>query len=293
VAPILEHDIPAIEVRGLRKVYGETVALDGVDLDVHRGEVFALLGPNGAGKTTMVEVLEGFRPLDGGTVKVLDTDPYRASEHWRSRIGVVLQAATEFEDLTVYEVLRHFGRYYPDSQDAEELVDLVGLRAKRDVRTSKLSGGMQRRMDVALGIIGRPEVLFLDEPTTGFDPQSRRDFWQLIRDLAASGTTIMLTTHYLEEAENLADRVAVIAGGRILDVGPPETLGGRDLEASTVSWIGPNGLESVHTTAPTKVTADLFDQFKGEAPGLTVTRPTLEDVYLQMIGVESADPEDR
>jgi ABC-2 type transport system ATP-binding protein len=152
---------------------------------------------------------------------------------------------------------------------------------------------MQRRMDVALGIIGRPEVLFLDEPTTGFDPQSRRGFWKLIRDLADAGTTIMLTTHYLEEAENLADRVAVIAGGRILDVGRPETLGGRDQEATTVAWIGPDGPESIHTTAPTKVAADLYDQFKGEAPGLTVTRPTLEDVYLQMIGAQSHDMEDR
>ncbi|MEV0569258.1 ABC transporter ATP-binding protein [Dactylosporangium sp. NPDC050588] len=275
---------PAIEVRGLRKLYGETVALHDIDFEVHRGEIFAVLGPNGAGKTTTVEILEGFRPRDGGTVEVLGQDPFRAGEEWRARIGVVLQTTGEFEDLNVGEVVRHFARYYPDAQDPDELIDRVGLTEKRDARASKLSGGQQRRLDVALGIIGRPEVLFLDEPTTGFDPQSRRDFWQLIRDLAAGGTTIVLTTHYLEEAEQLADRVAVIAGGRIVDIGVPQTLGGRDTEATVVSWMGPDGPETVHTTTPTKFAADLHARLGGEAPGLTVHRPSLEDVYLQMIG---------
>ncbi|GAA2638035.1 ABC transporter ATP-binding protein [Dactylosporangium fulvum] len=282
---------PAIEVRGLRKLYGSAVALHDIDLEVRRGEIFAVLGPNGAGKTTLVEILEGFRPRDGGTVEVLGTDPYRAGEDWRGRIGVVLQTTGEFEDLNVGEVVRHFARYYPDAQDPGELLARVGLTEKRGARASKLSGGQQRRLDVALGIIGRPEVLFLDEPTTGFDPEARRDFWGLIRDLAASGTTIVLTTHYLEEAEQLADRVAVIVGGRILDVGVPQTLGGRDTEATIVSWTGPDGPETVSTTTPTKFAADLHARFGGEAPGLTVHRPSLEDVYLQMIGAAGATTE--
>ena len=286
--PLGEDSSPAIEVRGLRKLYGQTVALHDIDFDVRRGEIFAVLGPNGAGKTTTVEILEGFRPRDGGTVKVLGEDPFRAGEDWRARIGVVLQTTGEFEDLNVGEVVRHFARYYPDAQDPEELIDRVGLTAKRDARASKLSGGQQRRLDVALGIIGRPEVLFLDEPTTGFDPQSRRDFWQLIRDLAAGGTTIVLTTHYLEEAEQLADRVAVIVGGRILDIGVPQTLGGRDTEATVVSWLGPAGPQTVRTTTPTNFAAALHAPLRREAPRLTVHRPSLEDVYLQMIGAAAA-----
>jgi ABC-2 type transport system ATP-binding protein len=285
-----EHDdgSPAIEVRGLHKRYGSMVALHSVDLDVQRGEIFALLGPNGAGKTTMVEIMEGFRSHDGGTVKVLGASPYKADEHWRARIGVVLQTSGEFEDLTVSEVLHHFARYYPDPEDPEELIERVGLGAKRKARAEKLSGGQQRRMDVALGLIGRPDLLFLDEPTTGFDPQSRREFWQLIRDHAETGMTIVLTTHYLEEAEFLADRVGVIVGGRIIEVGLPATLGGRDHEMATVSWIGPDGPESAQTTAPTKFAADLHARFQGEAPGLTVSRPTLEDAYLQMITAAGA-----
>ncbi|MEZ0094203.1 ABC transporter ATP-binding protein [Streptacidiphilus sp. EB129] len=291
LTPAAEPQAPVIEVRGLRKLYGEAVALHAVDLEVRRGEVFALLGPNGAGKTTMVEILEGFRGHDGGTVRVLGTDPWKAPEQWRARVGVVLQSTSEFEDMTVAEVVREFGRYYPDARDPDELIELVGLTAHRGKRTSKLSGGQQRRMDVALGIIGRPELLFLDEPTTGFDPKSRRDFWHLIRQLVAGGTTIMLTTHYLEEAEFLADRVAVIVDGRILETGIPETLGGRDHETATVSWIGPDGPQSLRTTSPTRVIADLHDRFAGEAPGLTVSRPSLEDVYLEMIGAASAGTE--
>ncbi|GAA3453637.1 ABC transporter ATP-binding protein [Dactylosporangium matsuzakiense] len=291
--PLGNEGGPAIEVKGLRKLYGSSVALHDVDLEVHPGEIFAVLGPNGAGKTTLVEILEGFRPRDGGTVSVLGTDPYRAGEDWRARIGVVLQTTGEFEDLNVGEVLEHFAGYYPDAQDPDELIERVGLGAKRKARASKLSGGQQRRLDVALGIVGRPEVLFLDEPTTGFDPEARRDFWQLIRDLAAGGTTIVLTTHYLDEAEHLADRVAVIVGGRILDVGVPQTLGGRDTEATVVRWSGADGPQSAATTAPTKFIADLHARLGGEAPGLTVHRPSLEDVYLTMIGAAGASPEDR
>nr|AZF85928.1 ABC transporter [Catenulispora sp.] len=287
-----EHDddgSPAIEVRGLHKLYGSMVALHSVDLDIQHGEIFALLGPNGAGKTTMVEIMEGFRSHDGGTVKVLGTSPYKADEHWRARIGVVLQTSGEFEDLTVAEVVHHFARYYPDPEDPDELIERVGLSAKRNSRADKLSGGQQRRMDVALGLVGRPEVLFLDEPTTGFDPQSRREFWQLIRDHAETGTTIVLTTHYLEEAEFLADRVGVIVGGKILEIGPAATIGGRDHEMALVSWIGPDGPESAQTTAPTKFAADLHARFQGEAPGLTVSRPSLEDAYLAMIKAAGAD----
>ncbi|MGA8112210.1 MAG: ABC transporter ATP-binding protein [Actinocatenispora sp.] len=273
----------AIFVRGLRKQYGDTTVLHGIDLSVQHGEVFALLGPNGAGKTTAVEILEGFRPRHGGEVRVLGVDPHHPTEQWRSKVGVVLQSTAEFEDLNVAEVLKHFARYYPDPYDPATLIDMVGLTEKRRSRIAKLSGGQQRRMDVALGIIGKPDLLFLDEPTTGFDPRSRRDFWQLIRSLADNGTTIVLTTHYLDEAEFLADRAAVIVGGRIIDVAPPATLGGRDVEASVVSWQGTNGQESVHTTTPTKVVMDLSMDFDGDIPGLTVVRPTLEDVYLQMI----------
>jgi ABC-2 type transport system ATP-binding protein len=280
----VRDDRLTIEVRGLRKQYGSTEVLHGIDFEVHRGEVFALLGPNGAGKTTVVEILEGFRPYEGGSVKVLGADPYRADEDWRGRIGVVLQSTSEFEDLTVEEILHHFALYYPRAQNPDELIERVGLTAKRKMRAAKLSGGQQRRLDVALGILGHPEVLFLDEPTTGFDPISRRDFWTLIQDLAATGTTIVLTTHYLEEAENLADRLAVINDGRIIDVGTPRTLGGRDLEATVVSWTDADGKKTVSTTAPTKLAADLYAQYGGEAPGLTITRPTLEDVYMQMIG---------
>jgi ABC-2 type transport system ATP-binding protein len=267
----------------LRKLYKSAVAVSGIDFDVRRGEVFALLGPNGAGKTTTVEILEGFRSRDGGEVKVLGTDPYRARESWRARIGVVLQTTGQFEDLTVAEVVKHFTLYYPDAYDADTLIEMVGLTELQNRRTEKLSGGLQRRLDVALGIVGRPELLFLDEPSTGLDPQSRRGFWELIRGLADAGTTIVLTSHYMEEVESLADRAAVIIQGQILDIGPVATLGGRDAEAATVSWIGPNGRETVQSTVPAKVVADLASTFDGEPLGLEVRRPTLEDIYLQML----------
>ncbi|MEQ4301318.1 ABC transporter ATP-binding protein [Plantactinospora sp. B6F1] len=275
----------AISVRGLRKAYGGTVAVDGVDLAVARGEVFALLGPNGAGKTTTVEILEGYRRRDAGEVSVLGVDPDAADGRWRSRVGIVLQGTGEFDDLTVAEVVRHFAGFYPDPDDPDKVIERVGLAGKARSRTHTLSGGQKRRLDVALGIIGRPELLFLDEPTTGFDPEARRGFWELIRDLAAAGTTIVLTTHYLDEAEALADRVAVISGGRLVEVAAPARLGNRAEALATVSWRTPEGvLQRVESATPTALVTELAARFGGEVPGLTVTRPTLEDVYLEMIG---------
>ena len=285
---------PAIRVRGLRKTYEGAVAVDGVDLEVGRGEVFALLGPNGAGKTTTVEILEGYRKRDMGEVSVLGVDPAVATgggrrgqqaRLWRDRVGIVLQGTGEFDELTVGEVVRHFARFYPRPDDPVAVIERVGLKDKAGARTHTLSGGQKRRLDVALGIVGRPELLFLDEPTTGFDPEARREFWQLIRDLQTGGTTILLTTHYLEEAEALADRVGVIARGRLIAVDSPARLGHRDTAEATVSWRTPEGArESTRTATPTVVVADLATRYGGEVPGLTVTRPTLEDVYLDMIG---------
>src|SRR3954471_24097324 len=226
----------AIEVRGLRKTYREHDAVRGIDLTVTRGEVFPLLGPNGAGKTTTVEILEGHRKRTGGDVRVLGEDPGTAGRAWRARIGVVLQDADDAADLTVTEMVRHVAGFYPDPRPAAEVIDLVGLTEKKSGKIRSLSGGQRRRVDVALGIVGRPELLFLDEPTTGFDPAARRQFWDLIRALAAEGTTILLTTHYLEEAEALADRLAVLVGGQIVAEGTPATLGGRSAAAARVSW---------------------------------------------------------
>ena len=277
----------AIEVTSLRKTYGSRPAVAGIDLSVPHGEVFALLGPNGAGKTTTVEILEGFRKRDGGDVLVLGADPAtaRRSERFRQRVGIVLQGTGEFDELSVGEVVRHFARFYAAPDDPEAVITRVGLRDKVTARTHTLSGGQKRRLDVALGIIGRPELLFLDEPTTGFDPEARREFWGLIKDLQASGTTILLTTHYLEEAEALADRVGVIAAGRLIAVDTPRRLGSRDEALATVSWRTPDGTwDSAQSASPTALITELAARFGGEVPGLTVTRPTLEDVYLEMIG---------
>ncbi|ROT31611.1 ABC transporter ATP-binding protein [Micromonospora sp. HM5-17] len=281
----MDDDQLAISVRELRKAYGGRPAVDGIDLSVFRGEVFALLGPNGAGKTTTVEILEGYRRRDAGEVSVLGVDPDRADARWRSRVGIVLQGTGEFDDLTVAEVVHHFAGFYPDPDDPDKVIERVGLADKARARTHTLSGGQKRRLDVALGIIGRPELLFLDEPTTGFDPEARREFWELIRDLAAAGTTIVLTTHYLDEAEALADRVGVIAQGRLVEVATPARLGNREEALATVSWRTPGGsVERVESATPTALVTELAARFGGEVPGLTVTRPTLEDVYLRMIG---------
>jgi ABC-2 type transport system ATP-binding protein len=275
----------AVSVRGLRKSYGERTAVAGLDLDIHRGEVVALLGPNGAGKTTTVEILEGYRRRDAGDVSVLGLDPADATRQWRTRVGIVLQSVTDLSELTVGETVRHFAGYYPAARDPDEVIATVGLTGSATQPTRLLSGGQRRRLDVALGILGRPELLFLDEPTTGFDPAARRQFWDLVESLAHEGTTILLTTHYLEEAERLADRVAVIAAGTIVEVATPAALGGRQDAEATVSWIDRDGSRrSVRTAEPTRTVTELAATLGGELRDLSVTRPTLEDVYLAMVG---------
>jgi ABC-2 type transport system ATP-binding protein len=276
-----------IRVRGLRKAYGDLVAVDGLDLDVAAGEIFALLGPNGAGKTTTVEILEGYRTRDAGDVRVLGVDPAGATAAWKARIGIVLQRVDDLaqaSELTVHEWVASTAAYFPNPRPPDETIELVGLADKRDARSSSLSGGQRRRLDVALGIVGRPELLFLDEPTTGFDPEARRQFWSLIEDLTETGTTILLTTHYLDEAEHLADRVAVISAGRVVEVGTPETLGGRVNAAATVRWVDVDGPREMTTDTPTELVLELSRRFDGEVPELVVERPSLEDVYLRLIG---------
>lgn len=271
----------AISASGLTKRYGPLWALAGVDLSVAPGECLALLGPNGAGKTTTVEILEGYRKRSAGSVRVLGVDPDRAGPAWRARIGIVLQDATDQGQLTVAEVVHHFAGYYPAPRDPEEVIAAVGLTAKRNARVSGLSGGQRRRLDVALGIVGRPELLFLDEPTTGFDPEARRDFWGLVGALRQQGTTVLLTTHYLEEAEQLADRLAVIAGGRVV---ADDTPAGLRQGATTVSWRAPDGGPCHRkTTTPTQLVAELAAAFGGEVPDLAVQRPTLESAYLRLL----------
>ena len=276
-----------IEVKGLVKSYGNFKAVSGIDLAIEAGEIFALLGPNGAGKTTTVEILAGFRDRDAGSVSVLGFDPATkgdAGRTWRNRIGIVLQTASDAGSFKVREIVRHFSAFYANPRNVDQVIEAVGLSAKRDSLVLELSGGQRRRLDVALGIIGSPELLFLDEPTTGFDPEARRAFWSLIRDLKAGGTTILLTTHYLDEAEELADRVAVIAAGKILEVSTPALLGGRSTAKATVSWMSPAGIQIEESDNPTSVVAKLATQFNGEIPELTITRPSLEDIYLKMIG---------
>jgi ABC-2 type transport system ATP-binding protein len=282
----------AIFVRGLKKTYtskanGSKDAVAGIDLDVSRGEIFAILGPNGAGKTTTVEILEGYRNRDGGEVKVLGQDPAKLgtdSWAWRNRIGIVLQSTNDSQDLSVAETVHHFANYYSNPRDPEAVIHEVGLTDKAQARIQTLSGGQRRRLDVALGIIGNPEILFLDEPTTGFDPEARRAFWDLIRKLRDEGTTILLTTHYLDEAEALADRVAVIVDGKILEVSTPENLGGRNTAKARISWLE-NGLkQEIESDSPAAEVVKLSSRFGGEVPELTVIRPSLEDIYLKMIG---------
>ncbi|WP_327087008.1 ABC transporter ATP-binding protein [Nonomuraea sp. NBC_01738] len=272
----------AVSVRGLVKRYGDVEAVRGIDLDIGTGEIFALLGPNGAGKSTTVEILEGHRKRDAGEVRVLGSDPHLAGRSWRARIGIVLQTAGDVEEVTVAELVRHFAGFYPDPRDPATVIEQVGLAGQARRRVSRLSGGQRRRVDVALGLIGRPELLFLDEPTTGFDPEARRQFWDLVKTL--DDTTIVLTTHYLEEAEALADRVAVIADGVIVAEGEPSSLGGRARAAATVTWDG----GELRTDTPTRTVAELMSRFDGEIPGLSVTRPTLEDAYLELIGGEAS-----
>ncbi len=278
---------PAVEVRGLRKRYGAKQAVDGIDLRVERGEIFAVLGPNGAGKTTTVEILEGFRRRDAGEVRVLGEDPQTAGRAWRSRIGVVLQDSHDQAELTVTELVRHFATFYPAPRDPDEVIDAVGLREKARTRTRQLSGGQHRRLDVALGIVGRPELLFLDEPTTGFDPQARRSFWALVRSLREDGTTILLTTHYLDEAAQLADRAAVVRSGQVVALDSPDRLGGPAARRPVVRWLEDGTWRAERTDSPTALVAQVaarLDRPDGEVPGLEVARPSLEDAYLELIG---------
>jgi ABC-2 type transport system ATP-binding protein len=259
----------------------------GLDLTIEQGEIFSILGPNGAGKTTTVEILEGFRTRDSGSVSVLGFDPStkgQQSREWRNRIGIVLQTSADAGDLTVFETINHFSGYYSNPRDVEEVIDSVGLQEKRDALIRNLSGGQRRRLDVALGIIGNPELLFLDEPTTGFDPEARRAFWSLIKKLRADGATIVLTTHYLDEAEALADRVAVINKGVIVEISTPAELGGRSTSQATVQWRDGDQIKSEKTDNPTSFVSSLSVKFNGEVPELIVTRPSLEDIYLEMIG---------
>ena len=276
-----------IEVKGLTKSYGDVHAVRGLDLSIEQGEIFSILGPNGAGKTTTVEILEGFRTRDSGSVSVLGFDPGtrgHQSREWRDRIGIVLQTSADAGDLTVFETINHFHGYYSNPRDVEEVIDSVGLQEKRDALIRNLSGGQRRRLDVALGIIGNPELLFLDEPTTGFDPEARRAFWSLIKKLRSDGATIVLTTHYLDEAEALADRVAVINKGIIVEISTPTELGGRATSQATVQWRDGDQIKSEKTDNPTSLVSTLSARFNGEVPELMVTRPSLEDIYLDMIG---------
>ena len=277
---------PAIVIESLTKSYGDKRVLRDLDLDIPAGIVLALLGPNGAGKTTTVEILQGLRRRDGGNVTVLGHDPQRSSRSWRARIGVVSQASTDMGDLTVTEAVGHVARFYGDPADVAGTVERVGLADDAGTRASRLSGGRRRRLDVALAIVGRPELLFLDEPTTGFDPEARREFWGLVEDLAADGTTVLLTTHYLDEAAHLADEVAVVLGGSIVEYGTPEALARQAGSERTVSWIEDGVERTEYTATPTAVVRGLMGRLTGpdgEVPGLQVHTPSLEDHYLELV----------
>ena len=292
-----------IEVRDLRKRYGDVVALDGIEFDVEAGEVFALLGPNGAGKTTTVEILEGYRQPDSGSARVLGQDPLGAPAEWRNRIGIVLQQSGIEKELTVREALVRLSRLYTDPADVPTTIARVGLTEKADARIKNLSGGQRRRVDMAAAIIGRPEVIFLDEPTTGFDPAARREAWRLVSELAADGATVILTTHYLDEAQQLADRVAVIASGRIVAAGDPSTLGGREQRVARIRFrtpvvpidpavadgvtSQPGGWTEIANATPVETLHRLTGwalEHSVPLDGLEVVRPTLEDMYLELVG---------
>ncbi|MDN3480217.1 ABC transporter ATP-binding protein [Curtobacterium sp. APC 4022] len=278
-------DTPAIEVQHLTKRYatGHTAVSD-LSLTIARGETVALLGPNGAGKSTTVEVLEGFRSRTSGDVRVLGTDPARATRAHKARVGIVLQTSAEAPNVTVAEQLIHFGTFYPRSRSTEQLLAATGLEAQRNTRISRLSGGQRRRVDVALGVIGYPEVLFLDEPTTGFDPEARRQFWDLVNGIKREGTTILLTTHYLDEAAHLADRAAVIANGELRALAPIDELGGQEARTPRVRWRDDEGLRhEERTTDPQALVRGTATPMHD----LEVIRPSLEDVYLEMVGADA------
>ncbi len=274
---------PVVRVRDLRKSYGSFTAVDGISFDIERGETFALLGPNGAGKSTTIEILEGYRDRSGGEASVLGTDPGRGGLDWKARLGIVLQSTGESGNVTVREQLSHFAGFYPNPRSVEETIAAVGLESKATTLIRKLSGGQQRRVDVALGIIGNPELLFLDEPTTGFDPEARRQFWGLIRSLKDDGTTILLTTHYLDEAAQLGDRAGIIAGGRLIDIGRIDEIGGADARIPLVRWRENGQLKEQRTTTPAALVAKL-----GEKDALEIIRPSLEDIYIDLVGRHAA-----
>ena len=276
---------PVISIRGLRKSYGDVEAVSGIELEVHSGEVFAFLGPNGAGKTTTVEILEGYRKRDGGEVAVLGEDPERAGREWRERIGIVLQGGRLEPYLTVAESLALYAGYYRSPRPVEEVIETVGLGGKADARAGKLSGGQQRRLDVGMALIGDPDLLFLDEPTTGFDPEARRQAWDVIGGLRDLGKTVFLTTHYMDEAQRLADRVAIVAGGEVVARGTPDDLGDRSAQPATITYRLADEPVSVETTTPVETLNELtaWAMAEGiELEGLEVTRPSLEDVYLEL-----------
>jgi ABC-2 type transport system ATP-binding protein len=296
---------PVVSVLGLTMAYGSLQVLHGIDLEVWRGDVCAIVGPNGAGKTTMVEILEGYRVRSGGAVSVLGVDPGRPTRAWRARIGIVLQSCAMPAELTVSELVERFAGYYPRPRPVSETLELVGLGDRRHARAGTLSGGQQRRLDVAMALVGDPEVLFLDEPTTGFDPSARHQAWSVITRLRELGKTVLLTTHYMEEAEALADRVVVVVAGRVVADATPATLGGRDLAPATVRFRLPAGIgfeqlpefrgrrlraDRDHVELAGADQADLGElldwarERRLQLPGLTVARPSLEDVYLELTG---------
>jgi len=278
---------PIVSVRDLRKSYGSFIALDGVSFDIERGETFALLGPNGAGKSTTIEILEGYRDRTSGEARVLGTDPGKGGLAWKARLGIVLQSSGESGAVTVREQLSHFASFYPNPRPVDEVIAAVGLEAKAKTLIRKLSGGQRRRVDVALGVIGRPELLFLDEPTTGFDPEARHQFWDLVRSLRADGTTILLTTHYLDEAAQLSDRAGIIAGGTLIDIGAIDEIGGTEARTPVVRWFEGSPREQ-RTTDPGAFVASLQARLGTEVPGLEVIRPSLEDVYLGLVGASAS-----
>jgi ABC-2 type transport system ATP-binding protein len=296
--------VTAIVVDDLRKSYGAVEAVRGVSFTVEEGEVFGLLGPNGAGKTTTIEILEGYRQRDAGTVTVLGIDPHHGGRKLRERVGLVLQAAAVPPRLSVLELVELYRGYYPAPRPAAEIIELVGLTEKTNERIGKLSGGQQRRLDVALGLVGDPELIFLDEPTTGFDPSARRAAWEVVRNMRTLGKTIVLTTHYMDEAQNLADRICVIASGKVVAQGTPETLragtdqlthirfdlpDGVDISGAPGKSVVRDGVVVIETPAPTRSLHELTTWAVGlglELPNLEVTRPSLEDVYLELTNHE-------
>lgn len=300
--PPTRTSTPAIiSVRGLVKTYGDYQAVAGVDLDVRQGEIFSLLGPNGAGKTTILEILEGYRHRDAGTVSVLGRDPEEATLDWRARIGLVLQTSTMPAELKVVELVNRYAGYYPNPRDVDATIELVGLTDKRNARAGRLSGGQQRRLDVALALVGDPELLFLDEPTTGFDPAARHAAWTMIEDLRSLGKTIVLTTHYMEEAEALADHIVILVAGQVAAEGSPATIGGRDNAPVEIRFVAPDifhrsvfpGLEVERDGEHVVVTSadavntigELVDWARvtgSDLAGLEIRRPTLEDIYLTL-----------